>query len=157
VVGIVASRMTERYGKPSFVAGFAGGDVARGSARSVTGVDLGAIVRAAHEAGHLVTGGGHAMAAGFCVINQQDETFAAFLLAELDPARPQILVASELTTDGLLSPAGATLGFLDDLEHAAPYGAGNPEPTFLIPDVQIGYAEKVGSNHVRLRFIGRDG
>ena len=157
VVGIVASRLTERFGKPAFVAGFAGGDVARGSARSVKGVDLGAIVRAAQESGLLEAGGGHAMAAGFSLRRDRVAGFLAHLQTSLDPSRPQILEASQLIADALVSPSGATLALMDEIDRASPFGAGNPEPLFLIPDVQVAYADKVGTNHIRLRLSGRDG
>ena len=160
VVGIVAGRLKERHGKPALVAGFDSADagaVGRGSARSVAGVDLGAIVRAARAEGLLESGGGHAMAAGFSVRRDRMEEFGAFLGRHIEPQRGTIAIASELIADAFVSPSGATLKLLDDIERAGPYGAGNPEPIFLMPDMQVVYADIAGSNHVRLRLVGRNG
>jgi len=160
VVGIVAGRLKERHAKPALVAGFDGAlpdSIGRGSARSVAGVDLGAIIRAARAEGILETGGGHAMAAGFSVRRAKLDLFCAFLACHIEPQRKTIVLASELVADALLSPAGADLKLLDDIERAGPYGAGNPEPMFLMPDMLVVYAGIVGSNHVRLRLVGRDG
>jgi single-stranded-DNA-specific exonuclease len=160
VVGIVAGRLKERHAKPALVAGFDGldaGAVGRGSGRSVAGVDLGAIIRAARAEGLLESGGGHAMAAGFSLRRDQMEEFRAFLSRHIEPQRSTIAIASELLADAFVSPSGATLKLLDEIESAGPYGAGNPEPIFLMPDMQVVYADIAGSNHVRLRLVGRDG
>jgi len=160
VVGIVAGRLKERHAKPVLVAGFDGADsgsIGRGSARSVAGVDLGAVIRAAHAEGILETGGGHAMAAGFGVRRAKLTAFGEFLKTRIEPQRGAIAVASELLADAMVSPSGANLALLDDIERAGPFGAGNPEPTFLMPDMLVVYAGVVGANHVRLRLVGRDG
>ena len=157
VVGIVAGRLKERYAKPSFVAGFDGMGIGRGSARSVPGVDVGALVRRAHEEGLLEAGGGHAMAAGFSVRRDKLDAFRDFLDRNLDVKRDVILTARDLIADSVMSAGGATLALLDDLDRAGPFGAGNPEPVFAIPDMLVAYAELVGSAHVRLRLTARDG
>ncbi len=160
VVGIVAGRLKERHAKPTLVAGFDSGlaeAVARGSARSVAGVDLGAIIRAARAADILETGGGHAMAAGFSLRRAKLDAFNTFLAHHIEPQRGAIVLASELVADAMVSSSGADLKLLDDIERAGPYGSGNPEPTFLMPDMLVVYAGIVGANHVRLRLVGRDG
>jgi single-stranded-DNA-specific exonuclease len=160
VVGIVAGRLKERHAKPALVAGFDSAlpeSIGRGSARSVAGVDLGAIIRAARAQGILETGGGHAMAAGFTVRRAKLDDLGAFLAHHIEPQRSTIVLASELVADAILSPSGADLKLLGDIERAGPYGAGNPEPVFLMPDMLVVYAGIVGANHVRLRLVGRDG
>ena len=157
VVGIVAGRLKDRHAKPSFVAGFDATDIGRGSARSVPGVDVGALVRRAKADGLLETGGGHAMAAGFSVRRDNLERFREFLDQNLVPQRETILVARDLIADAIVSAGGATLALLDDLDRAGPFGAGNPEPVFAMPDMLVAYAEIVGSNHLRLRLTSRDG
>lgn len=156
VVGIVAGRLKDRHRKPALIAGF-DGDLARGSARSVPGVDLGAIMRAAHAAGILESGGGHAMAAGFSFTRTRMDTFHEFLLAEIGPQHEHIAKANDLVVDTMVSPTGATTALLDDLERAGPYGAGHPEPLFVVNDALVAFADVVGRNHVRLRLVGRDG
>jgi single-stranded-DNA-specific exonuclease len=157
IVGIVAGRLKDRHAKPSFVAGFDATDLGRGSARSVPGVDIGALVRRAKADGLLEAGGGHAMAAGFSVRRGNLERFRDFLDRTLVPQRETILVARDLIADAIVSAGGATLALLDDLERAGPFGAGNPEPVFAMPDMLVAYAEIVGNNHVRLRLTSRDG
>src|SRR5579871_2033915 len=160
VVGIIAGRLKDRHAKPALVAGFesnAPDAIGRGSARSVPGIDLGALIRAARAQGLLEAGGGHAMAAGFSVRRSKLAAFAEFLAGSIEPRRPAIGSAKELMADALLSPSGANFTLFDDVERAGPYGAGHPEPVFLIPDVLLVYAGTVGTNHVRLRVVGRDG
>ncbi len=149
VVGIVAGRLKDRFGKPAFVAGFEGG-MGRGSARSVAGVDIGAAVRVAKEAGAVESGGGHAMAAGFALHAQQAERFRAFLAERFAAGLPEGTL--DLKVDALVSPAGATEALLRDVAHAGPFGAGNPEPLFALADVRVVFADVVGKDHVRLRL-----
>jgi single-stranded-DNA-specific exonuclease len=97
------------------------------------------------------------MAAGFSVRRDRLAAFGEFLSRHIEPQRSAITLASELIADALVSPAGATLKLLADIEAAGPYGAGNPEPMFLLPEMLVVYAGVVGTNHVRLRLVGRDG
>jgi len=155
VVGIVAGRLKDRFLKPSFVAGFEGG-MGRGSARSVPGVDIGGIVRAAREAGALDTGGGHAMAAGFSLRPEQLDRFRAFLTEAFAQHLPSEEVVS-LGIDAVIAPSGATISLAREIARAGPFGAGNPEPILAVPDAQIMFADLVGQGHVRLRLMGADG
>lgn len=158
VVGIVAGRLKERFHKPAFVAGFEDGvepGLGRGSARSVTGVNVGAMIRAAREIGVIETGGGHAMAAGFGLHPEQVEPFRDFLLeafAEGGAREPEPLVL-----DAVIAPSGATETLIRDLALAGPYGAGNTEPLLAVPDALVSYVDIVGNGHVRLRLSGGDG
>lgn len=154
VVGIVAGRLKERFGKPAFVAGFEGG-LGRGSARSVPGANVGAMVRGAHEAGVIESGGGHAMAAGFGLTPAQVEPFRAFLHEAFEKGGP--IEDLLLAIDAAVSPGGATLTLARDLEQAGPYGAGSAEPLLAIVDARVAYADVVGRGHVRLRLVGGDG
>ncbi len=156
VVGIVAGRLKDRFAKPSFVAGFEGG-LGRGSARSVAGVDIGAIVRAAKEEGVIESGGGHAMAAGFSLSRGQHDAFHAFLARQFNGAGAALETANELAIDALISPAGATEALVKDIARAGPFGAGNPEPLVAVPDARIVFADVVGKDHVRMRLAGGDG
>jgi single-stranded-DNA-specific exonuclease len=156
VVGIVAGRLKERFAKPAFVAGFEGG-LGRGSARSIAGVDIGAVVRAAREAGTLDAGGGHAMAAGFSLRPEQTDPFRAFLVAEFAKHGDVSDLVATLPLDAVVSPAGASASLVRDIARAGPFGAGNPEPVLVVPDVQVVFADVVGKDHVRLRLAGSDG
>jgi single-stranded-DNA-specific exonuclease len=156
VVGIVAGRLKDRFAKPSFVAGFEGGQ-GRGSARSVPGVDIGAMVRGAKELGLIDGGGGHAMAAGFSLSAAQLDPFRDYLTAQFARLGDAVVSAHDLPIEAVVSPSGATQALVNEIAQAGPYGAGNPEPVILVPDVRIAFADVVGKDHVRLRLMGGDG
>lgn len=156
VVGIVAARLKDRFAKPSFVAGFEGG-LGRGSARSVPGVDIGAIIRGAKEAGVIEHGGGHAMAAGFGLLRDQLEDFSQYLAARFAEVSDAVANAFDLDLDVLVSPAGATPELVAEMERLGPFGAGNMEPLVAVPDARLAFADVVGKDHVRFRLVGADG
>ncbi|MEI9886812.1 MAG: single-stranded-DNA-specific exonuclease RecJ [Rhizomicrobium sp.] len=156
VVGIVAGRLKERFGKPAFVAGFEGG-YGRGSARSLPGIDIGALVREARDLKLIESGGGHAMAAGFGLNPDQVEGFRRFLADRFAAAGGALAGSSDLTLDAAVSPAGATVALVEELAQAGPFGAGNAEPLVALPDVSVVFADVVGKDHVRLRLAGGDG
>jgi single-stranded-DNA-specific exonuclease len=159
VVGIIAGRLKDRHGKPALVAGFTDADddpIGRGSARSVANVDLGAVIRAAHAEGILDAGGGHAMAAGFSIRRSRMPEFAAFLGRRV-PSTAGANVPPERIIDALLSASAATTCFAAEVERAGPYGAGNPEPLFMMPEMLVVYAGVVADSHVRVRAVARDG
>ena len=156
VVGIIAGRLKERFGKPALVVGFENG-MGRGSARSIPGIDIGALVRAAHEQGILASGGGHAMAAGFSLDAGRLEHFLAFLASQFANAGAALAAANDLVLDCAISVSGATLGLAEELAKLGPFGAGNPEPLAVASDVRVAFADVVGKKHVRVRFRGADG
>jgi single-stranded-DNA-specific exonuclease len=155
VVGIVAGRLRERFGRPTLVAGLEGG-LGRGSARSVPGVDIGAAVRAAREAGALDAGGGHAMAAGFSLTGAQIEPFRAFLDAWFAD-QSHLTGPADLALDVTISAGGATPGLVEEMARIGPFGAGSPEPVCAVLDASVAYADVVGEKHVRLNLAGGDG
>lgn len=156
VVGIVAGRLKERFHKPAFVIGFDGAD-GRGSARSVPGIDIGAIVRRAREEGILRLGGGHAMAAGFGVSRDGLEAFRTWLGAYFSRLSGPADAAEELWLDALVSPSGATAELALEINRAGPFGAGNAEPVVAANDVRVAFADVVGQGHVRMKLQGADG
>lgn len=155
VVGIVASRIAERFGRPALVAAIDGG-VATGSGRSVAGVDLGAAVIRAKEAGLLLAGGGHAMAAGFKLAAAGLSDFQATLEDELRPSIDAATRERTLTIDGVVGPAGA-LHVAQSLEKLAPFGQGNPEPRFAMAALRLKHVDVIKDAHLRLRLEGADG
>ena len=152
VIGIVASRLKERFNRPALVVALEGG-VGKGSARSVPGVDLGAAVIAARQEGLLINGGGHPMAAGLTVAQEHLNELTAFLDARLARRLAEIDYQPSLGIDGALKPRGATLELLADLERCGPFGVGNVQPRFALPAVRVSKASVVGENHVRC-FLG---
>jgi single-stranded-DNA-specific exonuclease len=141
VVGIVSGRIKERFNRPACVAGIASG-IAKGSGRSVPGLDLGGAVIAARQAGILATGGGHPMAAGFSLPAERIETFRAFLNERL-AAAASLPGAVDLVVDGALQVPGATLDLARHVERLAPFGAGNDEPVLVLQRARVGVNSRV--------------
>jgi single-stranded-DNA-specific exonuclease len=159
VVGLVASRLTERFRRPSCVIAWnaeAGGD-GTGSLRSVMGADIGGAVRAAVAAGHLIKGGGHAMAAGLTVSRDKLAVVEQFLHARLSESVGQARTRDGLDIDGALTPGGVTDELLDLIARVGPYGQGNPSPRFAFPATNVKFAKIVGENHVRCVLQSADG
>ena len=156
IVGIIAGRLREKFGRPAFALALAS-ESATGSGRSVVGVDLGRSVRGAVEAGILVKGGGHAMAAGITIESARIEAFRAYLEADLAEAATRAWDAESLHIDATLTAAGATPALLASLEKAGPYGAGNPEPVFAFASHRLVDAAPVGVNHIRFKIQAGDG
>ena len=156
IVGIIAGRLREKFGRPAFaIALHAEGGT--GSGRSVLGVDLGRGVRAAVEAGVLVKGGGHAMAAGVTLAPGGLDRFRAFIEAELQEAATDARAAEALLIDATVTAGGATPDLIADLDRAGPYGSGSSEPIFVLPSHRIVDVAEVGKGHVRLRAQAGDG
>lgn len=156
VVGLVAARLKEKFGRPAFAIAFTG-ESGAGSARSIPGVDVGRAVRAAVELGILVKGGGHAMAAGLTVAREKLGELRAHLEEALAVSVEEARAVDETVIDGALSAAGATPDLVELIEKAGPFGAGNPQPIFAFPAHRIVYAEPGNSDQVRVRLRGSDG
>ncbi|MEA2802556.1 MAG: single-stranded-DNA-specific exonuclease [Rhodospirillaceae bacterium] len=155
VIGIVASRLVERYGRPTFVIGM-DGELGKGSGRSVRGVDLGAAVIAARQSGLLVNGGGHAMAAGLTVMRSALPDLAKFLDERIAPQLGTAPAVRELGIDAALTPGAATQELVGMIERAGPFGAGNALPRFALTSVRVSYAQPVGEGHVRCTLVGAE-
>ena len=150
VIGIVAARLRERYERPAVVVALSDG-IGRGSGRSVPGLALGSAVIAARQAGLLLNGGGHAMAAGFTVTADKLIELQEFLAERLNDGLDRAKLAPELAIDAALTAAAAQGDLIAQLDALAPFGSANPEPRFAFPMVQAAYVEAVGTGHLRLR------
>ena len=157
VVGLVASRLTDRFKRPSCVIAWDDNGQGTGSLRSIDGVDIGAAVRAAVAAGHLAKGGGHTMAAGLTVARNGLEMLRGFMAERLAQATGAARAALSLTIDGALTPATVTDEFFDLIERAGPYGQGHPQPRFAFPAHRVKFAKVVGETHVRCVLEAGDG
>ena len=156
VIGIVASRLRERFNRPACVLAIEG-EVAKGSGRSIPGAALGSAVIAARQAGILAAGGGHAMAAGFTVATERIGELKAFLDEHIARQLGHRIPAVGLAIDGALTPKGATASIVGALESVGPFGAGNPRPRFALPRVKVARADVVGTDHVRCFLVGAEG
>jgi len=151
VVGIVAGRLKERYDRPAIVISLtqdSGGFIGKGSGRSLTGVDLGSAIAKAREEGLLIAGGGHAMAAGLTIAEEQLPAFTTYLNESLGDSVREALAGRSLTIDAIVAPIAVSAQFARLIEQAGPFGPGNAEPLFLLENVRAFYPKIVGDAHV---------
>lgn len=157
VVGLVASRLKDRFGRPAFALALNGAE-ATGSARSIPGVDVGRLVHGLVAAGHALKGGGHAMAAGLTVRRERLADMRAYLESALaGPVEEARRDDALLHIDAALAAAAATPELIAAVEAAGPYGSGNPEPVFALPRHRIEGVMPVGVDHLRFRAVAADG
>jgi single-stranded-DNA-specific exonuclease len=157
VVGLVAARLKERFGRPAFAIALGPGGIGTGSGRSILGADLGSAVRQAVRDGLLLKGGGHAMAAGVTLRRDALGPFRAFLEDRLGAVVAEARRSDSLLIDGALTAGAANPETVVSLARAGPFGAGNPEPVLALPGHQLAYVEEVGQSHLRARLRAGDG
>lgn len=159
VIGIVAGRLKEKTGKPTLVIALDADEAGngKGSGRSIAGVDLGAAIIAAREAGLLIAGGGHAMAAGLTIAEDQLEPLRDWLDERLAGQVENATADRKLALDLSLAPRGLTPDLVERMEAAGPYGMGWPGPKVAVGPVRLIKADIVGNGHLRLIVAGHDG
>lgn len=157
VIGIVAGRIKEKTGKPSIIIAIDADGVGKGSGRSIAGVDLGAAIISAREAGLLVAGGGHAMAAGLTISADKVDALADWLDQRLSADVTRASASSAMLIDALLTPRGLNPAFIEAMEAAGPYGMGWPGPRIVTGPVRVIKCDIVGKDHVRAIVGGDDG
>ncbi|MET3661138.1 single-stranded-DNA-specific exonuclease RecJ [Aquamicrobium ahrensii] len=157
IVGLLASRLKDHARRPAFAIAFNPNGVGTGSGRSVPGFDLGRMVREAVEAGLLVKGGGHAMAAGITVEKDKLGALRAFFEERAAEDVFRLQDKESLLIDGALAAEGVTLQLLDTLEKAGPYGTGHVAPVFALPRHRLVDARLVGANHIRAELRSESG
>lgn len=157
IVGLLASRLKDHARRPAFAIAFNPNGVGTGSGRSVSGFDLGRLVREAVDAGLLVKGGGHAMAAGITVERAKLGELRAFFEQRAAADVFRLQDEESLKIDGALAAEGATLDLVDALEKAGPFGAGHVAPVFVLPRHRIADARLVGTAHIRIDLRSESG
>lgn len=158
VIGIVASRLRERYRKPTMVIGVdRAANVGKGSGRSQPGVNLGRAVQAAYDEGLLLAGGGHAMAAGLSVRPELIPDLRAFLNERLAEEAGAAAAQDALDIDALVTTGGADRGLYQAFQAMAPFGPGNPEPVFAAANVRVERPMALRGGHVRVTLTDSSG
>jgi len=155
VIGIIAGRLKDRFNRPSFVISFDAQGLGKGSARSINGLDIGALIQAAKQAGLLINGGGHAMAGGITIDHNQLVPFTRFVQDKV--TQMQLDLTPHINVDSHLKLTAATLPFVEGLNTLEPYGQSNPKPRFVFNDLFVTYSEIVGQDHLRITFKSYDG
>ena len=158
VVGLVAARLKERFGRPAFAFALRPDGSAVGSGRSIPGADVGRAVQKAVAAGLALKGGGHAMAAGATLASAEAiDPFVGSLVRSLAADVASAREAEALLVDGTVSAGGATAELVRMLDRAGPFGQGAPEPIFVLPRHRLADARVVGTGHVKIRLRSGDG
>ena len=157
IVGLLAARLKEHARRPAFAISFNPNGIGTGSGRSISGFDLGRMVRAAADSGLLVKGGGHAMAAGITVERANLGALRAFFEEWAGEEVSRLRHEEVLEIDAALSADGAGFDLLDTLESAGPFGSGHPQPMLALPHHVIGDVRQVGANHLRVDLRSRTG
>ena len=158
VIGIVAGRLRERYRKPVIVVGLdPATGIGKGSGRSQPGVNLGRAIQAAFEEGLLMSGGGHAMAAGLTVRRDTIPELRDFLCRRLAEESAEASLADAIDIDVLVSAGAATRGLFEEFQRLQPFGPGNPEPVFAVAGARIERPTLLRGGHIRCQLSDTDG
>ena len=158
IVGLVAARLRERFGRPAIAFAIRPDGTATGSGRSVPGVDLGAAIRALVGEGLAAKGGGHAMAAGLTVAADAIPAVETRLDVLLGAASTALAGPDLLAVDATLTAAGASPEVVRALDRAGPYGQGHPEPVLGLSGHRVADLREMGSGgHIRVTLKSRDG
>ena len=152
IVGIVAGRLVDRYGKPAVVISTREGGMARGSARSVEGIDIHAGIAA--QAHLLHRYGGHPMAAGLSLAAEQIPAFRLALWRTLAQAGPA--AEPSLAIDVYLPLGRVSLDLVRGIEVLAPFGPGNERPLLAAQDLEVVSSAEVGRTGEHRRVVVRD-
>ncbi|MAR79716.1 MAG: single-stranded-DNA-specific exonuclease RecJ [Rhodospirillaceae bacterium] len=153
VLGIVASRLVEKYQKPAIVLSEVD-NVLKGSGRSVSGFDLGQNIINAKNSNILLTGGGHSMAAGLSLDKTKIDELKQFLVSSIKNKFPSGEINNFLYIDSIINLEAANEALINLIEDAGPFGSGNPVPRFLLNNVKLTKAFVVGKDHVSCIFKG---
>lgn len=160
IIGIVAGRLKDRFRRPAIVIGIDNDSVpavAKGSGRSMSGVDLGSAIASAKEAGLLISGGGHAMAGGLTIEPAKIEVFKAFIRNKLSDDVDHALKNDSSKVDYVLGLSAVSGQLMQVVEQIGPYGAGNPQPVFAFSDLRVSFAKRTKGDHVRFTLADQNG
>ncbi|WP_375626021.1 MULTISPECIES: single-stranded-DNA-specific exonuclease RecJ [unclassified Bartonella] len=150
IIGILASRLKERFFCPVFAIALKEDGNGVGSGRSINGIDLGALVREAVTLNLLEKGGGHSMAAGITIQSTKIEIFRKWLEEKVSLRVSELHAKKSLSIDGSLSASGVNEALFELLEKAGPFGTGNATPVFVLPSHRLVNLSEVGKGHLRL-------
>ncbi len=156
VIGIVASRLKDKYNKPVVIISVDNG-IGKASARSITGFDIGSIIIAATQEKILLKGGGHKMAGGFSIRSENIEKFKKFVFYKFTNSREIIAKDKPLYLDGVIASTAINLDFYQKVNILAPFGSGNPEPKFMIENLKSINSKVIKKKHIKSVLVGQEG
>ena len=155
IIGIIAARVKEKFNKPTIIISVSDG-VGKGSARSIYGFDIGSTIIGAVQAGLLIKGGGHKMAAGFTIDMKKIQEFKEFLFRKFKSININLEDKKKYYFDARIAPSAANIDFFEKINLLAPFGSGNLEPRFLIEDLKVVNSKIVGEKHIKSVLLGSD-
>ena len=156
IIGIVASRIKEKYNKPTIIISVEKG-LGRASARSVVGFDIGTAIINAVQNNILKKGGGHKMAGGFSIEESKIDEFKNFIIKKFSKIKKTLITSNDLFFDSKISPSALNNDFFSQINSLSPFGSGNPEPRFVIEDLELVKSSIVGERHIRSLLAAKDG
>ncbi len=156
IIGIIASRIKDKYNKPAIIISL-NENVGKGSARSIVGFDIGRQIMKAVQAGILEKGGGHKMAGGFTLKNENIPKLRNFLIKNFEKSNIDLSKNANLYLDSIIAPSALNDDFYDDINCLSPFGSGNSEPRFVIENIKVISTNIVGNNHIKSVLGGKDG
>ena len=156
IIGIIASRLKDKFNKPIIIISVSNG-IGKASARSVYGFDIGTFIINAVQKNILIRGGGHKMAGGFSVKEEKIEEFKDFINKCFLKIKKDLKKNDEIFYDSIISPTALNENFYQEINLLSPFGSGNPEPRFVIENLQILRSSIVGEKHIKSVLAGDDG
>ncbi len=156
IIGIVASRLKDKYNKPTIIISVENG-IGRASARSIFGFDIGMAIISAVKENILKKGGGHKMAGGFTIEENKIPKFINYINKRFQKLEKKIVKRNILMFDSKISPSALNEEFFTEINSLSPFGSGNPEPKFVIENLELLKSSIVGEKHIRSLFSSQDG
>ena len=156
VIGIVASKIKDKYNKPTIIISLDGSS-GKGSARSIVGFDIGSQIIKAVQMNILKKGGGHKMAAGFSIIEKNIPLFRDLLIKSFEKIFNNFSAEKNLYLDSLIAPSALNEDFYNEINLLAPFGSGNKEPTFMIENLKVLSTDIISNMHIKTLLLGMDG
>ena len=156
IIGIVAARLKDKFNKPVIIISIEG-QIGKASARSIVGFDIGSIIISATQNKIVLKGGGHKMAGGFSIDVNKIDKFKEYIFKKFRSINEDLTSEKPLYLDSVLSPTAINLEFYDKVNNLAPFGAGNPEPKFIIEGLKTVNGKIVGEKHIKSVLVGKDG
>ena len=156
VIGIVAARLKDKFNKPVIIISI-NGKIGKASARSIVGFDIGSVIISATQEKLLLKGGGHKMAGGFSIKVENIEKLKNFIFRKFNNINEDLTSEKPLLLDSIISASAVNIDFYNKVALLQPFGSGNPEPRFMIENLNTINGKVVGDKHVKSILIGKDG
>ncbi len=157
VIGIVASRIKDKFNKPVIIISIDDNGIGKASARSIVGFDMGSVIISAVQENILIKGGGHKMAGGFTIKKENVEKFKKFILKKFERLSYSKMNIKPLYLDSVIAPTALNLQFYNNVNMLAPFGSGNPEPKFVLENMKSINNKIIKDKHIKSVLVGLDG